>query len=341
MKNPTLRDIADACSISIATASRAMSGRPYVEEELRKTVTACAARLGYNPNKLVGSLMAHVRRSTTHQFLGNVAIVHVPSTHETVIGPQERRIIDSALARTTLLGFSAEVFELRLGPRGKKALERVLLARGISGVIVVFPEPSNALETFAWDHFSAVALDLSRQNPPFNTVCHDHYASLTSALQQLRAAGYRKAGLFIEHFKDARTNFKWSAALQSFQLRHGGIGRVPVLMPPAMRETEFMPWFRKHRPDVLLGHFDECIEWLGHLKLCVPDDVGFFNLNWQGRRVDSAGLDPQLELQGAAAADVLIAQIQRGERGMPSVPRQILVPGRVVSGPTVRPLPIA
>jgi LacI family transcriptional regulator/LacI family repressor for deo operon, udp, cdd, tsx, nupC, and nupG len=52
-------------------------------------------------------------------------------------------------------------------------------------------------------------------------------------------------------------------------------------------------------------------------------------------------LDLRLELQGEVAADTVIAEIQRGERGLPADPRTIMVRGRWVDGPTLatRPLP--
>jgi len=332
----TLRQVAAACSVSTATVSRALAGHAYVRPELREKIRQQAAQLGYTSNQLVGSLMAHVRSARVHRFIGNMAFVHIPSPHNLRVGPQGKRIIESFSARTRELGFSATTFELQSGARGEAALARVLRARGTIGVLFAYPEPSEAPAQFPWEEFSVVAIDLARPQPLLNTVCHDHYASMTSALIRLRAAGYRRAGLFIERFKDARTNFKWSAAFRSFQVCHGGIGNVPVLMEETMNEAAFATWYRRHKPDVVLGHFDDSLQWLSRLQRPVPDKVGFFNLNWLGRTRPCAGIDPQLELQGRVAADVLVSQVQHGERGLPSTPRLILVPGRLEAGPTVR-----
>jgi DNA-binding LacI/PurR family transcriptional regulator len=332
----TLKQIAIACDVSTATVSRALAGRAYVRTELREEIRAQAVRLGYAPNRLVGSLMAHVRRARADQFLGNLAVVHVPSVRRPSIGPQVKRIIDSACQRARDLGFAAEIFELQAGARGDAALARVLKARGVAGAVLVYPEPSEAPVRFPWEEFSVVAIDLARQEPMINTVCHDQYVSMLNALTVLRTAGYKQAGLFIEHFKDARTNFKWSAAMQSFQARQRGIGDVPILMEQKMGEAAFATWWRRHKPDVVIGHFDNCVGWLEQLRRRVPEHVGFFNLNWLGRSRPCAGIDPQLELQGRVAAETLISQIQHGERGLPATPRLISVPGRLVTGPSVR-----
>lgn len=61
---PRLIDVARASGVSIATASRAMSGTPGVSEELALQVRAVAERLGYVPNShargLAGGLVASI-----------------------------------------------------------------------------------------------------------------------------------------------------------------------------------------------------------------------------------------------------------------------------------------
>lgn len=332
----TLREIARACDVSTATVSRALAGQPYVAGALRERIRAEAARLGYRQNPLVGSLMAHVRRTRTDRFLGNLALVHVSDVRSVRIGPQQQVILDSVQKRVRELGFSIEVFRLGPDARDESVLIRVLRARGVSGVLFAYPQPSEAPRSFPWSEFSVLALDFASREPRLDTVCHDHYASMTRALAWLRAAGYRRAGLFLERYKDARTNYKWSAAFRSFQLQEGGVGRVPVLMVERITEPDFAAWSDRHRPDVVLGHFDTAVAWLADQQRCVPGDVGFFSLNWRSRTLPCAGIDPQLELQGRVAAETLIARVQHGDRGIVPSPRLISVPGLLVDGPTVR-----
>ncbi len=66
-----------------------------------------------------------------------------------------------------------------------------------------------------------------------------------------------------------------------------------------------------------------------------PDETGFFSLSWTERKRPCAGLDLRLELQGEVAAETIIAQIQRGERGLPPDPLSLMVRGRWVDGPTL------
>ena len=304
--------------------------------ETRRHILAEAERQGYRPNRLVGSVMRHLRVARTSTFVGNLAIVHVPTREQKAPGPQQRRIIRGAQARAKELGY--QLYEFSLGADGMKldVVVRVLRARGVVGLIFLYSQPLETPLAFPWDEFVALELDYGAREPVLHTVCHDHYITVMSALARLRAAGYRRAGIFLERFKDERTHFRWSAAFRSFQERHGGIGRVPVLEVERMNEAAFAPWYKKYEPDLVIGHFDACVGWLAKLGRRVPDDVGFFALNWESRSAPCAGIDPRLEMQGTVAVDTLVAQLHAGERGLPVVPRCVMVPGRIADGPTVR-----
>ncbi|OPX10784.1 hypothetical protein B1790_10535 [Mycobacterium sp. AT1] len=51
-----LRDVAERAGVGVGTASRAMSGRGYVEAETRQRIMAAADELGYRPNSVARAL---------------------------------------------------------------------------------------------------------------------------------------------------------------------------------------------------------------------------------------------------------------------------------------------
>lgn len=285
--------------------------------------------------------MAHVRVKRAQAFAGNLALIHVPVAGQAGPGPQQQRIIRGAQARAAALGY--QLYEMSLGAAGMRteAVLRVLRARGVSGLIFLHSQPMAEPLDFPWGEFAAIELDFGATEPALHTVCHDHYQSLTNALLRLRAGGYKRVGIFLERFKDERTQYRWSAAFRSFQERRGGIGDVPVLEVEAMGERTFAAWYRAHRPDLVLGHFADCIGWLRKLRRRVPEDVGFFSLNRIGAAHPCAGIDPRLEMQGQVALETLVGQLHHGERGLPAVRRTVLVPGEIVAGPTARLSPVA
>ncbi len=334
MAKPSLSLLADACGVSTATVSRALSGHPAVRAEVRSAIEAAADRHGYKRNPLVGKLMSQLRSGRTAQFLGNLAVIHIPSAAQPKLLPAQRRCIAGAVARAKELRF--QLYEFSFGRDGLDAAGygRMLRARGVQGVILLFSEPTGLMAGFPLEDFAALEIDYGQPDPVLHTVCLDHFGTMIGALGRLEALGYRRIGLFVTRFKDRRIQHKWSAAFASYQENSGRIGDVPMLIEEELDEAVFLRWRKTHRPDLVIGHKDEAVGWLQKAGVRVPQETAFFNLSWTERKRACAGLDLRLELQGEVAAEVIISQIQRGERGLPVDPRKIMVRGRWVDGPT-------
>jgi len=280
--------------------------------------------------------MSHVRADRASSFSGNLAIVHIPSPEQPDILPMQQSIIDGAINRAVELGFHLDLFSL--GKSGSKpdSLGRMLQARGIWGVIFLQPKSNHATNGFPWEHFASLHIDFNSAKMIHHTVCLDHHLTLTTALDRLKSMGYRRLGLFIARHKDERLVHKWSAAFRSFQENQGEIGNIPVLMREAINQNEVLAWYHAHQPDLIIGHVDQAITWLKDDGISIPEDLGFFNLNWNESKSPCAGLDLQPQLHGCVAVETLAAQINRNERGLPDNPRTVMIGGRWIDGTTLR-----
>lgn len=335
MSKPSLSLIAATCGVSTATVSRALSGHAAVRPELRAEIVAAAEKHGYRRNELVGNLMSQLRGGRTQHFLGNLALIHVPSVGQPRLLPAQRRIIAGAVARAKELRFQLYEFGLSLDAFDPEGYGRMLRARGVQGVIFLYTEPTHVMEKFPFGEFATIEIDYGQFEPVLHTVCLDHFVSLTSALKRVQALGYRRVGLFLTKFKDRRIAHKWSSTFASFQLNSGTIGDVPMLISEALDEGTFMRWHRRHRPDLVIGHLDEAVGWMQGAGVLVPETTAFLSLSWTERKRACAGLDLRLEPQGEVAVEAIIAQIHRGERGLPADPRTVMVCARWVDGPTI------
>jgi len=333
---PTLHTLAQVCGVSTSTISRALAGHAVVRPEVRLKIEAAARKHGYQRNELVGKLMSHMRTGRTQQFLGNLAVIHVPSAGQPRLLPAQRRIMAGAASRAKELRFQLYEFSAALEDMDTASYARMLHARGVQGVIFLYTEPTGMMTDFPWSEFATLEIDYGQLEPVMHTVCLDHYGTMTRALAQLQASGYRRIGLFMKKFKDQRIAYKWSSAFTSCQSHGAKIGNIPLLITESLNQTVFQQWYRKYRPDVVIGHLDEALDWLEQAGVSVPSETAFFNLSWTERKRPCAGLDLRLELQGEVAAETIISQIQRGERGLPADPRTIMVRGRWVDGPTLR-----
>ena len=296
-----------------------------------------ALKHGYRRNQLVSELMSQVRASRTEQFIGNLAIVHVPSREQPELLPMQQRIIVGAEKRAGDLGFQIGAFTLA-GGENAPALARILRARGIIGVIFLQANSNDITASFPSGDFAVVQVDYDSPIPLQHTISLDHHLTLIAALTRLRGLGYGRIGLFIERHKDDRLMNKWSAAFRSFQENQSGIGEVPVLKVDHLDGNVFNAWCSRHKPDLVVGHVDGALAWLKRAGRDVPADVGFFNLNWNERTHPCAGLDLRPEMHGSVAVETLAAQVQRSERGLPVDPRIVMFNGLWVDGPTLRTL---
>lgn len=336
MENVTLRALAHRCGISPATVSRALSGHPNVSAKVRAKVLQFAEQHGYQRNQLISGVMAQVRNARTQHFVGNLAVVHVPSPEQPEPRPMQQRMIKGAQARAQDLGFQIGTFTLGPGAKAQATLARVLRARGVMGVVFLHSNSNGRVAAFPAGDFAVVQIDYDSPELRHHTVSLDHHFTLIGALTRLRAAGYQRIGLFLERHKDDRLLHKWSAAFRSFQENQGGIGHVPPLQVTELKQPEFNSWRKGHQPDLVIGHVDRALTWLDEAGLRVPEEIGFFNLNWDERTRPCAGLDLRPELHGSVAVETLAAQIQRSERGWPADPRTVMFNGQWIDGPTLR-----
>ena len=87
---------------------------------------------------------------------------------------------------------------------------------------------------------------------------------------------------------------------------------------------------------MVIAHVTEVIDWMEAAGARVPRTHGFASLNLLYQTRSCAGLDQQPRELGARAVELLIAQLQCNERGVPAWPTTTTIPARWVEGPTVR-----
>lgn len=331
---PSIRSLAGSLGLSPATVSEALRGSPRVALVTRDRVQRAAEKAGYRPNRLVGQVMAEIRRTHNPSFHGTIAALI------TTEPPNPRRvrfhehILAGARSRADELGYSIEIFRVGEGGLSLRRLAEVLRARGISGLIVMPFESARDWLDFEWQHFSAVKMDYCLSRPRLHTVCPDHHVTTLNALHRMRDLGYTRIGLCLSDLLDVRIHRKWSGPYIAFQQELPPGDRIPVLFYDELTAPQFLRWYRRHRPQVVVSHDRRIVNWLEQDGVAVPQEAGFFNLNCIEDPTGSTGFDLVPSLLGAAAVESVVAQLYRNERGVPPHPKTIMIEGRWQSGPT-------
>ena len=334
---PTLRSLARTLGLSRTTVSDALRGSPRVDPGTAARVKQAAKEAGYRRNPLAGALMSELRRSRGTAFRGVLAAVDFNEPDRPGYAARfHRELVLGAEARATELGFKVEKFAVGHAGVFVQRLDSILQSRGIHGVILLPAWDEPDLSNLDWSRFAGIYTDYIIERPALHSVCSDHYRSLLSALQRLAVLGYHRPGLLLQKRQDERLQYRWGAAFRAFQESHPAIRPLPPLIVETFTREEFARWFRRYKPDVVLAHHTEAIDWMESCGADLPVTHGFVSLNVLMKTRPCAGLDLQPRALGARATELLIAQLHRNETGIPDWPSTTTIPARWVDGPTLR-----
>lgn len=335
----TIRSLARNLSLSRSTVSNALRNVGRVSPATVQRVQKAAREAAYRHNPLAASLMSELRRSRGGTFRGVLAAIDLDEPDRSPHGDFHVALVRGATARARELGFKLEQFIVDRTGLTLPRLDSILQSRGIHGLLL----PSWAAPDFSaldWSRYCGVYTDYNLVQPELHSFCSDHYRSTVLTLERLHAKGYRRPGLVIDHGRNERLHRRHSSAVRSYSGDHAEAGSVvPPLIIPELSQPVFARWFRRHRPDVVLCHASEVMDWMEACGAKIPATHGFVSLNLANETRPCAGLNLQPHEIGARGIEFVIAQLHRNERGTPASPTRTTIRSRWVDGPTVRSAP--
>ena len=321
----TLSDIARQLGISKMTVSRALRGERHVGDEMRLKVCRMAEEMGYRPDPEIAKLMTHMRRTRAKAAPRTLAFVWAERDAEEIAASSwSQQLVLGARRQAQRLGFELEEFYLKARGMTGRRLSGILEARGIPGFI---PSPlisrSRGHVSMDWEKFSSVVIGLGYARPALHRVHHHHFLGMMTALRRLRKQWHKRIGFYCGSTINERMFRAWSASF----LAHHPLSKPGDLL--ALRESpskhDFLAWVKAEKPEVVMdgGHIIK--DWLKTIpEARRPRHV---SLGWRADHADVPGIDQQADVLGAAAVDLLVAQYQQNERGIPEAPRIVMTEG--------------
>lgn len=335
--HPSLQELARTLRLSRTTVSDALRGKGRVSMATIDRVKRAAQQIGYNPNPLVSTVLASIKRGTGNGYRGALAVVDLYEPGHWPHGPFPRELIAGAKESAAQMGFSITEFVAGQERLPLPRLDGILRSRGIHGIIVLPAWRQPDLLDIDWSRYAGIYTDEVTAAPELHLVCADHYTSMLSLLSLLESRGYRRPGLILSRGRDQRIRYRQRSAFIAWQSADPRRDRVPALITEddPNPNTDFAPWFRAHKPDVVLSHYASTPEWIKSCDGRSP--TGFVLLNVLDGASPCASLDLHPRVLGARAAELVVGQILRGEFGIPQWPTRSMVHARFIEGPTIRP----
>ena len=207
-----LADIADAAGVSVSTVSRVLNRRPGVHEETRRRVLSVLAEQRYTPR---GLGMLH---ST------GVLGLLVPE----LTNPVFPAFAEALEARAAERGYSTVLCNTQAASIREEEYVRMLLARGVAGMVFVSPESTDSLAPHG--HYKLLREDGVRMvfvnggMPTLDVpdVCVDEQVAGYLATRHLVELGHERIGFVCGPAHSVPTRLKragWQAALEEAGLR--------------------------------------------------------------------------------------------------------------------------
>ena len=358
----TLADIAREAKVHVTTVSLAMRNNPRLPRTTVERIQAIATRLGYQPDPLLQALVAYRGRVMTRRNQPTLAYVTNWNTRfgwkQVTAHPQFHA---GALAKAEELGFRLEHFWLREPGMTHARLNQILETRSITGLIIASHQREiDVALHLDWSRFSAVKIDYFPHQPELHNVTNNQCGIVRLAMQRLMAAGYRRIGFVMHRGWDHSVDHLWTAGFLCEQANLAPADRIPMLLFPAAHPVEawmaesqadiaapadvFKPWFRKHRPEVLISKASFVEPALAALGLRVPEDVAFVDVFREDDSRRTAGVRQNHATVGALAVEILAGQLHHNKYGVPEIPTTTYVEGTWFDGascPMRRPLAAA
>jgi len=336
-----LQDVARTAGVSLMTVSRALRNAPRVAEGTRQRVLEAAKQLRYDVDPQLSRMMAMVRGRKRVRVRSVLGVIREFVPADGLLN-RSYQYVPLEFIRQRARGFGYDADEFWLGRDGlsPERLQTVLRARGIEGVLVSPQSAQIPCSRIDYSEFASATFGYVMREPALHMCAGNMFLGVQLAAGELMRRGYKRIGLAINRWVDDRSQNGYSGGLFHFQQGLPVEQRVPLLMLPYNNLGRgfgaFSEWMRMHRPDALIS-FDTFVpKWLKRMSLDVPDDIGFVVHDWTPEMKGWAGIYQRRDHLAASAVDMVVAQLTQNERGVPAVPRQIMIPPEWVDGASVR-----
>lgn len=331
-KRPSQSDIARAAGVSPMTVSLSLRNHASIPETTRNRIRKIADDMGYKPDPLIGKLMQQLRLGGRRRANFSLCLLRQrrsqPSMqYQDYIALGAKRVAED-------LGYFFDMVDIDEAIARPDGLRRMLYNRGIEGIILspLFPS-ADLSKLLDWSRFSVVSTSISVLGPAVHRVVPNQFANALLLGQEMNKQGHRRLGLLISRDLDERTGHRLDAAIQ--WLNHeNGVRDLETLrweqtMPSAVMLER---WINKNRPDALISDsaytMDKFVQEVPRLKQFALACTAVVD-----QAAPYAGILENPEAVGAAAVEMLSALFQKGERGLPAIPRTTMING------TFRPAP--
>jgi len=332
----SMSDLARLAGVSRMTISLALRDHPSISVAQRKRIQALAKKHDYVVDPELSSLARAIRCRPQKEPPILAALRFYEPITSGPFAPYVNQFNDTLYQEVKKRGFQLHEFNVYREKTTAKALRRILIARGLKGLIVEAHHPDDAFaREFDFSSFSCACPAVDQVSQALPSAGSNHYQGMLLALEETWKKGYRKPALMI-HTSDYLQNWHWREGAYHFFMYEKQLTLPPPLILSTWSDKAASGWLKKYRPDVLLAPFSHTPELLKNIGISVPGDLAFVALQLlEPRKSEIAGIDERVDVQLGAVVDLVIDQMNRNVYGRQEDPTRIFISGKWVDGATL------
>lgn len=333
----TLKMLANACNVSIATVSKALNGAPDIGQETAARIQKTAQEMGYVPS----AAARYLKTNRSHCF----GVILDDGTGSGLSHEYFANLLESFKRRAEALGYDIVLISDQPGPWGNDYLTHVKY-RNCDGVLILAcDDVMTVAQDILRSGIPVVAVDYSLDN--CSTVRSDNVQGMADLVREVYAKGHRKISvIFGEDCTVTRLRIaSFYRTCEELGLDipdeyvHSGIFHDTDSAVMATRRILSL----KDRPTCILYQDDYSV--IGAINeiekhgLSVPEDISItgFDGSFVARSMRPRITTVQQDTRevGIAAANELVRAVVEERR---FIPREVTVPCILLSGETVQKL---
>ena len=330
-----MKDIAQKAGVHQTTVSLALRNHPSIPEKTRNRIKKVAEEMGYRPDPMLSSLIAYRKSRSERVQTPTIGYIMNVDGEEGLKASSARVLfLEGARKRANELGYNLEVFYYGGRHYHSKYLDKVLITRNITGIILAaFYTHFTDIE-LSWDFFSIVKIEMLPTHVRTHTIENNQYQVVRRAFQELRKLGFKRIGLCLANHDEKHTRNLFSAGYFVEQNMIPEEDRVPLLVFEGneLREeisdspSKIQNWVIQNNLDVCISNWRildpvvaDASKKLGKHVYSVSLDLenGFDNEGW--------GIVQDHENVGASSVEVLSGLMQHHQKGQVESPRISLI----------------
>ncbi len=336
-----MQDVAREAGVHQTTVSLALRNDPRLPEGTRAMLQRVAREMGYTPDPMLTALNAYRgAKRGTGAAVTIAFVLDLKDRRELAAWHPHRMFLEGARERAREIGYTLEVFFLSSRTAAAvERLERMLRARGITGVIVGAFVDREIEFRLNWEQFSVVLIESEQLKLSLHMVGNHQTMVTREAVRRLKALGYRRVGIAV----GAREEFYLQQAFTAGYLieiaQAPELPRLPscLLGPDSSSRTGsvVLSWIRTHEVDAVITNWHSVPGALRRKGVRVPGDVAVATLDLSPEEGSNAGMRQNHRVVGQRAVEQLAILMKTNQRGLVGSPNHTLIDGEWVDGSDV------